>query len=203
MPHNPLNFQAFALYKNGTDVSFLRALCLTIAHRAKTGHRHPDFQRFANVSTIYTPRKGCCLKNGHLTFTRFRRICAAMSNLANLAPQFTRENAAEMARRATAARIANAARAKAAREEAIRLTRAQPDDARNERVKKQIDALLDDMENETDVKERQSISRTISDLWKLVQPTAGVNKPGRNRRDTPSSQPIEAPAPAAEPSKQA
>ena len=115
-----------------------------------------------------------------------------MSNLASMAPPFTRENAGEMARRATAARIANAAREKEAREEAIRLTRAQPDDARNERVKKQIDALLDDMEHETDVKERQSISRTISDLWKLVQPTAGVNKPGRSRRPEP---PIPSPKP--------
>ena len=117
-----------------------------------------------------------------------------MSNLASMAPPFTRENAGEMARRATAARIANAAREKEAREEAIRLTRAQPDDARNERVKKQIDALLDDMEHEMDVKQRQSISRTISDLWKLVQPTAGVSHPGRGaRRIAPSASPTPQP----------
>lgn len=123
-----------------------------------------------------------------------------MANLATKAPNFTRENAADMARRAVESRLAREAREKAedrqrdieARALAIsRETRPEPDEARKLKVQKQIDILLDDMIG-ADLKERLAISRTLSDLWKLVQSVPGSSK-GRASRPAPPAPPAPMP----------
>jgi hypothetical protein len=118
-----------------------------------------------------------------------------MSNLANLAPPITPETAREYQRRATQSRMARIEREKAddrqrdieARALALAML-PEPEERRVSRTKKQIDRLLDDMEGAS-LKDRLTISRTIADLWKLVQPTAGVSKPSRQRSQA-ISQPI-------------
>jgi hypothetical protein len=59
------------------------------------------------------------------------------------------------------------------------------EEKRVSRTKKQIDRLLEDMEDAEDFDARKEIASAIERLWKLVQPTAGVNKPGRSRRPEP------------------
>ncbi len=121
-----------------------------------------------------------------------------MANLATKAPNFTRENAPDMARRATESRLAREAREKAedrqrdieARALAIsREIRVDPDDARKMRVQKQIDLLLTDMEATKDADKRLRFGAAIERLWKLVQPTAGVQRPGRTRRESARIEP--------------
>jgi hypothetical protein len=115
-----------------------------------------------------------------------------MSNLANLAAPFTQETARDFQRRAVESRMARKEREKAEDRqrdiEARAIALAMIPDAEEKRVsrtKKQIDRLLADMETEVDSSERRKIASTISDLWKLVQPTAGVAKPGRRRPEPP------------------
>jgi hypothetical protein len=111
-------------------------------------------------------------------------------NLATKAPNFTRENAAEMARRSNASRIARIEREKQerlARENLIlaagRAMASLPtgDEARRAKVLKQIDSLISDMEKSESIEERIKIGKAVEGLWKLVQPTAGVLKPGKDR----------------------
>ena len=113
-----------------------------------------------------------------------------MANPANLAPPFTRANAAEMARRATVSRLARIQREKDEERQrdldarALALSREvkpEPDEARRAAILKQIDGLLDDMSGAS-VKERLAISSAVAKLWALVTPTAGSLKPGRQQR---------------------
>jgi hypothetical protein len=95
------------------------------------------------------------------------------------APPFTRANAAEMAMRSNAAQ-------RARREEHERLTaqaaRVTTDDARRTRTLKQLD-LLDGLIDDALAKKNTTLFLRLSAakerLWKLVQPTAGVLKPGK------------------------
>jgi hypothetical protein len=122
-------------------------------------------------------------------------------NLANLAPAFTPETAREYQRRATESRNARIAAEKAEERqrdvEARAIALAMIPDAEDKRVnrtKKQIDRLLEDMEKERDSSERRKIASCISDLWKLVSPTAGVSHPGRSKRaEAPIAMPINTP----------
>ena len=59
-----------------------------------------------------------------------------------------------------------------------------PDEARRQRVLFQIDSYLDDMKGKP-LKTRLLIGRAVAELWKLVQPTAGVSKPSRSRPAPP------------------
>jgi hypothetical protein len=131
-----------------------------------------------------------------------------MSNPATKAPNFTVENAVELGRKGGLARKASYQREREilaqARKQLAESPKPFTDEARKNVTLSQIDAIdariinaLDDDDEERFLKLTAAKER----LWKLVQPTAGVSKPGRNRRDQPSSQPIE--APAAEPSKPA
>lgn len=110
---------------------------------------------------------------------------------------FTVENAAEMARRSVEAR-ANAKErdrlAAAQAEELARTSAATSDELRRLRVQKQIDLLLLDMEAAKSIEKRLQLGSAIERLWKLVQPTAGVNRPSRqSRRNQVEAQPIETP----------
>ena len=109
-----------------------------------------------------------------------------MSNPATKAPNFTRENAGEMARRATRARLARIAREKA-EAQALRDALARiPDgeDARRNRTLKQLDmldVLIDRALNLGHSDKFLKLSAAKERLWKLVQPTAGVLKQPRRR----------------------
>ena len=111
-----------------------------------------------------------------------------MANLATLAPPFTKENAKEMSRRGAEARRIKREREKALLAQAAELARrtANPDTdaARSERVKKQIDALLTDMERTKDTDKRLRIAGALDRLWKLVQPTCAPIK--ANARSRPA-----------------
>lgn len=118
-----------------------------------------------------------------------------MSNPATKAPNFTRENAGEMARRATASRLARIAREKAEAQAAKDALAQIPagEDARRNRTLKQLD-LLDAMIDKTLNLGHQDkflkLSAAKERLWKLVQPTAGSLKPGRPRPARPLELPI-------------
>ena len=109
-----------------------------------------------------------------------------MSNLATKAPNFTPETAREMGKRGGIARSENIKREKLLLAELEAKIRQSPiadsDEARKARVAKQIDALLNDMERTKSLDVRLRIGAALERLWKLVQPTAGVNKPSRSRR---------------------
>jgi len=103
-------------------------------------------------------------------------------NYATKAPNFTRENAAEMARRATRSRLERIAREKAEREAAARAAVPVTEDARKQATLRQLDALdkLIDAALEAGNEARfLRLSVAKSRLWALVQPTAGVLKQGR------------------------
>ncbi len=94
---------------------------------------------------------------------------------------FTRENAGEMARRATESRK----RRLREQAEAIAAIDANAtDDARTRRTKKQL-ALLDDMIDAALSKGKADLfmrlAATKERLWNLVSPKAGVLKPSRTR----------------------
>jgi len=116
----------------------------------------------------------------------------AMSNPATKAPNFTPENAAEFGRRGGLARKASFQRERELVEQARKWLAESPkpntDEARKNVTLNQIDALdarinnaLDDDDEERFLK----LTAAKEKLWKLVQPTAGVNKPGRSRRPDP------------------
>jgi IDEAL domain len=111
-------------------------------------------------------------------------------NFATKAPNFTRENAGEMARRATRARLARIAREKADAQAATRAAAPAGDDARRNRTLIQIDrldALIDAALDQKDGRAFVQLAKAKTDLWKLVQPTAGQLKPSaRQTRRQPA-----------------
>jgi len=122
-----------------------------------------------------------------------------MFDPATRAPLITRETAADMARRAAASRVARIQREKAeerqrdieARALAIsRETTPDPDDARKAKILNQIDGLLNDMKG-ANLKTRLLLGKAVAELWKLVQPTAGVSKLSRSRPAPPAPTPQE------------
>jgi hypothetical protein len=118
------------------------------------------------------------------------------------APPFTAENAAEMARRSVASRAAAKERdalAAAQAEQQARNAAVTSDELRRLRVQKQIDLLLLDMELARGIETRMQIGSAIERLWKLVQPTAGVNRPGRQSKRNAEAQPIETPQQSPDP----
>jgi hypothetical protein len=102
-----------------------------------------------------------------------------------------------MARRATASRMDRIAREKRERDAELAILHAQaealaklPDtpDTRRNKVEKQIDRLLSDMERAKDLADRLRIAGAVERLWKLVEPTAGAlrpSKPGKSSRSGP------------------
>jgi len=103
-------------------------------------------------------------------------------NFATKAPNFTRENAAEMARRATAAREANRAREKTIlREYAKNPPVDADDDARKKRVLKQI-ARCDHLLLTCEPKDFPKLTAAKERLWNLVYPKAGVLRPRKSDR---------------------
>ena len=107
-----------------------------------------------------------------------------MSNLATKAPNFTPENASAYGRKGALARKASIQREKELLAQALiqnaMSEKPAPDEARRQRVLFQIDSYLDDMKGKS-LKTRLLIGKAVAELWKLVQPTAGVAKPARNR----------------------
>jgi hypothetical protein len=98
-----------------------------------------------------------------------------------------------MAARSLESRKLNFKREKEAYEAGLKAAlenRPDQDQARKERVQRQIDTLLDDMEDCSSLKQRIIIGSAIERLWKLVQPTAGVLRPKKQDR-----QPITLPTP--------
>jgi hypothetical protein len=96
-------------------------------------------------------------------------------NYETLAPPFTRENAAEMARRATIARERN----RAARKAEIL---ASPGLYAQKEVEKQIQKVLKWMDKTEDKKEFARLCATLDRLWNKVFPTQAAVRPQRQRR---------------------
>ena len=111
-----------------------------------------------------------------------------MSNLATKAPNFTPENASAYGRKGALARKASIQREKELLAQALiqnaMSEKPAPDEARRQRVLFQIDSYLDEMKGKP-IKTRLLIGRAVAELWKLVQPTAGVSKPGQSRPAPP------------------
>jgi len=117
-----------------------------------------------------------------------------MSNPATLAAPFTKENARAMALRSHAARRLNRERENIFRANAAPA----PDDARRAQALKQLDALdvmINDAINKGNEAQFLKLINAKEKLWKLVQPTAGVNRPARPGRQSrqPMIQPVETP----------
>lgn len=122
-------------------------------------------------------------------------------NIATKAPDITPEVAREFQRRATISRMARIEREKAEERQrdiearALAISRQitpDSDEARRNRVQKQIDHLLTDMESAKSVVVRLRISAALDRLWKLVQPTAGVLRPSKRSQgstERPTVQP--------------
>jgi hypothetical protein len=91
-----------------------------------------------------------------------------------------------MARRATRSRLARIERERAeaqAVKDAL-ASRPEPEDTRKERTLKQLDkldVLIDRSLNLGNSTQFLKLSAAKERLWKLVQPTAGVLKPGKER----------------------
>ena len=107
-----------------------------------------------------------------------------MANLATKAPNFTPETARIYALKSAAVRKLNreaeAVRVKELEAIAAASEKPEPDEARKQKVLKQIDQYLEDMSGASH-KNRLMIGKAVAELWKLVQPTAGVSKPSRSR----------------------
>jgi len=98
------------------------------------------------------------------------------------APNFTHENAADMARRATISRLERIKREKEEAQRAAREAAPIADDARKNRTLKQLDlldGLIDDALAAKDADKFLKLSAAKERLWKLVSPTAGVLRPGK------------------------
>lgn len=97
------------------------------------------------------------------------------------APNFTRENAADMARRATRSRLARIAREKAEKEALATALASTPvhDDARKARTLRQIDSL-DVLIDEALVSKNRAafieLTGVKERLWKLVNPSVPASK---------------------------
>jgi hypothetical protein len=102
----------------------------------------------------------------------------ARMNYATKAANFTRENAGEMARRATASRLARIAREKA--EGVTRAAAPVTEDARKRATLRQLDKLdllIDAALEAGEKNDFLRLSAAKERLWKLVQPTAGTFRP--------------------------
>ena len=121
-----------------------------------------------------------------------------MANLATKAPNFTPETARIMAARSLESRKLNIQREKeafeAGRQDALN-EKPNDDQARKDRTLRQIDLLdarITDALSDDDEERFLKLTAAKEKLWKLVQPTAGVSKPSRQRSQA-ISQPISAP----------
>lgn len=94
-----------------------------------------------------------------------------------LAEPFTRENAGDMARKATISREAN---------RKARLLASSPEYA-NQRAVKQVNRVLSWMEKETDRKAYSELAALLDRLWNKAYPTAGSLRPRSQKpsRSTP------------------
>lgn len=104
-----------------------------------------------------------------------------MANLQNLAPQFTKENAADMARRAVASRVAREQRERAARQ----LLAPPTEDASRLQTLDQLQRIDGEINRALDRRDWDSLPTLTAAkerLWKLVRPTAGQLKPGRGKQ---------------------
>jgi hypothetical protein len=126
----------------------------------------------------------------------------AMSNLATKAPNFTSESGRTAGINSGISRKLLREREKQLRakvEELDRLTRIPTDDeTRKQTTLKQIDALdkrINDALDDDDEERFLKLTAAKERLWKLVQPTAGVNKPRQasSRPHPPTPSQIETP----------
>ena len=92
-------------------------------------------------------------------------------------PQITRENAAEMQRRAQAAIAARKERARLDREKLEAMPETADEQARSKRVFAQIDRVDQFLEECQDAETFVKLTAAKERLWKLVVPTAGVLRP--------------------------
>jgi len=103
-----------------------------------------------------------------------------------LAPPFTRDNAGEMARRATISREDNRAK---------RFLASLPERAQGRAVV-QVNKVLRWMEKEKDRAEYAKLAAILDKLWNMAYPKAGVLKPRRNDRPRmPEARGVPIPAP--------
>ena len=101
-------------------------------------------------------------------------------------PQITRENAAEMQRRAQVAIAARKERARLDREKLAAMPETADEQARSKRVFAQIDRVDQFLEECQDAETFVKLTAAKERLWKLVVPTAGVLRPRPTvRRRTP------------------
>jgi hypothetical protein len=155
--------------------------------------QHYDNQR--NIVAIIQPNKPKnhkkILQLANDPFSGYKFI---MANLATKAPNFTVENAKAMSARAVEARRIKREREKELLALAEKLARstAKPSDDESRKLRtlkqideldKRIDAALDDDDDDLFLKLCGAKER----LWKLVQPTGGVAKPGRGRSQMPAA----------------
>ena len=92
-------------------------------------------------------------------------------------PLITRENAAEMQRRAQVAIAARKERARLDREKLANLPASADELARSKRVFAQIDRCDQFLEECLDAETYVKLTAAKERLWKLVVPTAGVMRP--------------------------
>ena len=107
-------------------------------------------------------------------------------------PLITRENAAEMQRRAQVAIAARKERARLDREKLAAMPATADADARNKRVYAQIDRVDQFLEECQDAETYVKLTAAKERLWKLVVPTAGVMRPNQQskRPRAPLPEPI-------------
>lgn len=120
-----------------------------------------------------------------------------MANLATKAPNFTPETARINALKSIESRKQNRKREieliEILKQQSAISEKPAPDEARRQRVLRQIDDYLDDMKGAS-LKTRLMIGKAVAELWKLVQPTAGVAKTLRRRDQQPSIEPLPSPS---------
>jgi hypothetical protein len=97
-----------------------------------------------------------------------------------LAPPFTRENAAENARKAVISREKNRLNRNLASNPSYAMTRAA----------KQVEKVLSWMDRETDRDEFGKLAAMLDRLWNKAFPTQGAAKPRGNRDRSPTPQPV-------------
>jgi hypothetical protein len=122
------------------------------------------------------------------------------------AEPFTASNAASMGR---IGGIASGFSRKRARLERLAILSASKpseeltdDEARRKRTLRQIqclDKLIDKSLERDDEESFVKLAAAKEKLWKLVQPTAGVNRPGRQSKRNAEAQPIETPQQSPDP----
>lgn len=116
----------------------------------------------------------------------------ALMNLATKYPNFTPENAREMAMKSVASRAAQKAefmRLQAEKEENARLASLQSnEETRRKRIENQIDMALCELEEESDIELKLKIRKSLGELWNLVYAKAGVNRPSKSKRALSSEQ---------------